>query len=362
MEGLLSAPVRQDWEGLVRCIRRDGVPDRVYHMELFIDREVQEEICARFGLLKGAAPAAPEFGWRRQLAVQRFLGYDYICTTLDDFELPLRWLTADDAGALAREGGRSFMEEHAGPITNWDDFEAYPWPDVDATSTRSLEWYSENLPDDMCIIATEYFGQAAEHLTWLMGYETLCYALYDQRDLVKAISDRLMEVHRRVLQRILAFDRVKVIWGSDDMGFRGGTLISPDDMRQFVLPEHKLMAQMTHDAGRPYILHSCGNLAPIMEDLIEDVDIDGRHSFEDVIEPVEEAYRTYGSRISILGGIDVDFLCRADEEQIRARVRRVLEQCMPGGGYCLGSGNSIANYMPLDNFLAMLDEGRRFSA
>ena len=362
MKDILSTPVEQDWEGLVRCIRRDGAPERVYHIELFIDREVQDEICRRFGLLKGADPGAADFGWRRQMAVHRFLGYDYVCTTLDDFALPLRWLKTDDAAALVRDGGRSFMEEHAGPITSWDEFEAYPWPDVEATSTRSLEWFSENLPEDMCIIATEYFGQAAEHLTWLMGYETLCYALYDQRGLVEAISERLGEIHRRVLQRILEFDRVKVIWGSDDMGFRGGTLMSPPDMREFVLPEHKLMAQMTHDAGRPYILHACGNLRVIMEDLIEDVGIDGRHSFEDVIEPVEEAYAADGDRISILGGIDIDFLCRADEASIRARVRRVLEQTMPAGGYCLGSGNSIANYVPVDHFLAMVDEGRRFSA
>ena len=99
-----------------------------------------------------------------------------------------------------------------------------------------------------------------------------------------------------------------------------------------------------------------------MADLLDDVGIDGRHSFADVIEPVEEAYESYSDRISILGGIDVDFLCRADEQQIRERVRRVLAQCMPRGGYCLGSGNSIANYVPVDNFLAMLDEGREFSA
>ncbi len=362
MSSQFSVPVEQDWVGLVRCIRREGTPERVHHVELFIDREVQMELDRRYGFLDGLDPDAPDFGWRRTLAVQRFLGYDYVCESVSDFGLPLKHLTTEDVGPLARGGGRSFMEEHAGPVTNWDEFEAYPWPDVDAMSTRALEWYSENLPEDMCIIATEYFGQSAEHLTWLMGYETLCYALYDQRDLVKAISDRLLAIHRDVLARILQFDRVKVIWGSDDMGYRNGTLISPDDMREFVLPEHKLMARMAHDAGRPYILHACGNLRGIMEDLLEDVGIDGRHSFEDVIEPVEEAYESYSDRISILGGIDIDFLCRADEQQVRERVRRVLAQCMPGGGYCLGSGNSIANYVPVDNFLAMLEEGREFSA
>ena len=41
-------------------------------------------------------------------------------------------------------------------------------------------------------------------------------------------------------------------------------------------------------------------------------------------------------------------------------MRHTLDLCMPGGGYCLGTGNSVANYIPLDNYLAMLDEGRRW--
>jgi uroporphyrinogen decarboxylase len=77
---------------------------------------------------------------------------------------------------------------------------------------------------------------------------------------------------------------------------------------------------------------------------------------------VIEDKRLYGDRIALLGGIDVDFLCRADEEAIRARVRRTLDACMPGGGYCLGTGNSVANYVPLESYLIMLDEGRRWAS
>lgn len=167
-------------------------------------------------------------------------------------------------------------------------------------------------------------------------------------------------MYRRSLRRLLAFDRVKIVWGSDDMGFRSATLISPGDLREFVLPGHKLMAEMSHAAGRPYLLHACGNLEEIMEDLIEDVGIDAKHSFEDTIESVIEDKAKYGDRIAYLGGIDLDFLCRSDEESIRSRVRDTLDACMPGGGYCLGSGNSVANYVPLDHYLAMVDEGRSY--
>ena len=67
-------------------------------------------------------------------------------------------------------------------------------------------------------------------------------------------------------------------------------------------------------------------------------------------------------RIALLGGLDLDFLCRASEAEVRRRVRETLDVCMPGGGYCLGTGNSVANYIPVENYLVMLDEGRRYTA
>jgi uroporphyrinogen decarboxylase len=63
--------------------------------------------------------------------------------------------------------------------------------------------------------------------------------------------------------------------------------------------------------------------------------------------------------MALLGGLDLDFLIRADEEKIRARVRETVRICQPGGGFCLGTGNSVANYLPLDHYLVMLDEGRK---
>jgi uroporphyrinogen decarboxylase len=355
-----STDVIPDWQELVAVIQRTRMPKRVHFIELFLDDEVQAALCERFSLYDGLSPADPFYDLRWQIKLQRFLGYDYVGCELENLPMPTTRIQIDDTAELKRAGGRAYQDEHRGLITSWDDFYKYPWPDPAQAVTRSLNWYSANLPDDMCIIAGGLFGHHAEHLTWLMGYETLCFALYDQRDLVKAITDKVMELSIATLKQTLEFERVKIVWGSDDMGFRSGTLISPDDLREFVLPGHRRMAQMCHAAGRPYILHSCGNLNTILPDLFDDVQIDGKHSYEDTIEPVTLAKKHYGNRVALLGGIDLDFLCRADEQQIRRRVRETLDQCMPGSGYCLGTGNTVANYIPLDNYLAMLDEGRRY--
>ncbi len=360
LQSPFSIPVTPDWRGLVQCIRREGEPARVHSIELFLDPEVQTHLCERYNLLDGLDPADPYFDQQRQVRLQRFLGYDYVRCGLEGLVFPLHRTAIDDTAGLKRSGGRAYQDEHTGPITNWEEFETYPWPDPNEASTRALEWYETHLPGDMCVIGSGGFAHFAEYITWLMGYETLCYALYDRRDLVAAISRKLIDTYRIVVRRMVQFERVKLVFGSDDMGFRTGTLIRPEDLREFVLPGHKLMAETAHAAGRPYLLHSCGKLDAIMDDLIDDVRIDAKHSFEETIEPVTTAKRRYGGRIALLGGIDMDFLCRATPAQVRQRVRETLEACMPGGGYCLGTGNSVANYLPLDNYLAMLDEGRRW--
>ncbi len=362
MKSLFSVHVTPDWKGLRRSMMREGTPERVHYIELFLDPEVSAAICERYGVLDGLDRDDPHFAERSQIAVQSFLGYDFVRCGPERLEMPLHYDTIADTAPLTREGGRNFVDEHKGPITNREGFEAYPWPDPHAASTRALEFYEENLPANMCVIGSGGFAHFAEYLNWLMGYETLCVALCEQRDLVAAISERLTDIFRVVLERMLQFDRVKIIWGSDDMGYRGGPLIGPDDLREFVLKGHKLMADMAHAAGRPYLLHSCGDLSLIMDDLIDYVGIDAKHSFEDTIEDVRQVKDTYGQRIALLGGIDVDFLCRASESDVRLRVRDTLEKCMVGGGYCLGTGNSVANYIPVDNYLAMLDEGRKFGA
>ena len=352
-----------DAEGLLRCLRRDGEPSRVYHMELFLDGEVKTELCRRYPILEGLDRSDPYFRLQADVRIQRFLGYDHIrCGAQVAWPRGGPQSTAgvvDDTGALPRAGGRGYVNEHKGYLTNWDEFEQMQWPDVAQADTRALEWYEKNLPEDMCLFGTSG-AHFYEHLSWLMGYETLCYALHDDRDLVKAISDKLIEMATAQAKLELQCSRVKGIWGSDDMGFRSGLLIGPEDMREFILPGHRTVAKLAHEAGKLFLLHSCGKLELIMEDLVEDVGIDARHSFEETAEPVVEVKRRWGSRVSLIGGIDMDFLCRAGEAQVRRRVRETLDVCLPGGGYCLGTGNSVANYVPVENYLAMLDEGRKY--
>ncbi len=348
-----------DWEGLIANIGGKGELERVYNIELFHDAEIADAIVERFGLASDIDRGGPDYERKKMIALNRFCGLDYVTAGLA-VELSFHRQVAEDTAGLKRAGGREFQDSHTGPIMSWADFEDYSWPDVESESvTQELQWYQENLPDDMCIIGG-LTGHFCEEVTWLMGYERFCFALYEEPDLVDAIAAKLRDFYIDYVRRLLEFDRVKAVWASDDMGFKTGLLFSAEDMRRLVLDNHKVLAQMCHDAGRLYLLHSCGRLDEIMDYLINDVKIDAKHSFEDTIEDVRDVKAGYGRKIALLGCIDVDFLCRSDEAAIRKRVRETLDICQAGGRFCLGTGNTVANYIPLDNYLAMIDEGRLY--
>ena len=141
---------------------------------------------------------------------------------------------------------------------------------------------------------------------------------------------------------------------NDDWGFKTQTMLPPEMLREFVFPWHKKIVQTIHKVGKPAILHSCGNLDKVMDDVINDMNYDAKHSFEDEIISVEDAYERWGDSIAILGGIDLDFLVRGSKEKIVKRSKGLLKQTRDRGGYALGSGNSIPPYVPFENYFAML--------
>jgi len=363
MAFLDGTKVVPDVDELLAVVRRQKKPRRVHHIELFLDREVKDVVWERYELGNGISESDPHYRLKREIRLHEFLGYDvfrfeFLPHTLH-FDMP--FVDANDTTSIGGQhrGTREWTEEHEGPIRSWKDFESYKWPSVSDIDLSSLEWFEKNLPENMGVY--DLTAHILEMISFLFGYETMCYKMADEPALVDAVAEKIGRYYVEYTNLLCGFDRVPLAWGSDDMGFKTATLVSPEFLRKTVLPWHRACADAAHDHDKPYLLHNCGNLEAIMEDLIEDVGIDGKHSFEDAIVPVTAAYRKYGGLISILGGIDVDFLCRADEPAIRRRVRDTLDVCMRGTGYCLGTGNTVANYMPVDNYLAMLDEGRKYA-
>jgi len=360
---------KPDIKNFVDVIFRRKIPEKPPLIELHIDKEVVRDIVENILNRKWVEPI-PDDTRSQEAYLQNYveccyrLGYDCIRLTGDfrfnsglHFDSQVR--KVEDTATLTR-GHRKWAEEGKGAISNWEDFEKYPWPSINDVDLWPLEFISKILPEGMGILACPSPGVFEIGLNNVFGYENLSFLLYDNPELVKAVFDKSGQLIYDYYKSILGFEKIAGIFQGEDMGFNTGTLIAPKFLKEYILPWHKKIAQLAHDYHIPYLFHSCGNLESIMEDLIDYVKIDAKHSFEDAIMPVTEFKAKYGHRITVLGGVDVDKLCRLEEKELREYIRMILDKCSLGGGYLFGSGNSIANYIPLKNFLIMLDEGLNY--
>jgi uroporphyrinogen decarboxylase len=75
---------------------------------------------------------------------------------------------------------------------------------------------------------------------------------------------------------------------------------------------------------------------------------------------IAEVKRRVGDRLCLMGHVDVDLLSRGSVDEVRAQVRHNIEVAGYNGGYCVGSGNSIPEYVTFENYMAMIDTAREF--
>jgi uroporphyrinogen decarboxylase len=361
---LLELPA-PDFAKLEQVLKGEKEPRRVHLVELHIDHEVLQTINERYlsepwigwDRPSGAPPTEP---YLRQLITLYYrLGYDCVPTLPVWVHHPSRrWQKTEDTAELSR-GEREWASEGRGLISSREEFELFPWDKI-RPDLSPCEFVAQNLPEGMkmTVMATLF-----EHvLETLLGYEGLFFMLYDEPDLVAQVFARWGQKVYDYYQSVIGLEGVGAIFHADDLGFKTSTLLSPDALRQHVFPWLKKYAALAHEHGKMFWYHCCGNVykTGVIEDLIEDVRIDAFHSFQDVILSVTDFKARYGDRVAALGGVDMDKLARLDEASLREHIRAILERCMPGGRFALASGNSIANYIPLQNYCIMLEESRRW--
>jgi uroporphyrinogen decarboxylase len=188
-----------------------------------------------------------------------------------------------------------------------------------------------------------------------MGLETFSIALYENRPLIERVFDRYADWAAALAERAggLGFD---VFATTDDMGFKTGPFFSPAIFRELVVPRYRRIADRL---AIRWVVHTDGNVAPFIDDLLS-LGIAGLHPIENGAMDIRAVKRRYGSRLCLLGNVDLDLLGRGTPEQVDEEVRTLIRDVAPGGGYIASSGNSLACYLRPENILAMTEAVQRY--
>jgi len=344
------APYRPDFERLKKTLLTEKA-DRVPLMELIVDEGIMGQFLGR-----------PLITLEDKIDFYRCAGYDYIkLSPIIDMNpaglTPVGGFRHSEASG--QDKARKWGSEGKGIISDWQAYEQFVFPEVRDEQFQIFEEAQRKLPVEMRVI-----GQYGDifTFTWeFMGFETFAFALVENPELVAAIFQRLGAIIYELFERMAQFDVVGGLFYSDDIAYHTGLMAAPAVFQQHLFPWMKKIGQLCSRKRMPYIYHSDGKLWEVMEDLLA-TGITALQPIEPKAWDIVEVKQRYGDRLALIGNVDVDLLARGTVDEVVAETKRLIKALGSGGGYCIGSGNTVPNYADPDNYRAMLETAWEYGA
>jgi uroporphyrinogen decarboxylase len=328
----------------LKAVLMGGVADRVPNIELVIDREIKDGFLGR-----------PTLNLADEIEFRYRAGYDYAWISVGMID-PAGTVNKDfvpDSDDQHFQGAdkRVWANEHGGAISNFRDVEAFSWPDPQRLDYSTFTEANKYLRPGMKIIAI--LGKIFTAAWELVGLERFSELMYDQPELIDDLVERIGQIQIEVLKKIIAFDSVGAIWTPDDIAYHTGPMVNPAWLKSKVFPKYKIMGELCRNAGKPFIYHSDGDLT-CMIDTIMDCGFNALHPIEPESMDIYELRKKVGNQLCLLGNIRVHTLSTGSPGQIRELVKDRVLKLGHKGAYCVGSSNSIPNYVPLEHYKVML--------
>jgi uroporphyrinogen decarboxylase len=347
-----------DFGRVRRALLRQGEGDRVPLFELSIHQSLKARLLGR-----------PIDGPQDEADFWRAAGYDFV-SIRSGVRSVVRGLHP-----VVKEWQRArypdsptggWVNEASGLIRTRQDFDEFPWPEPQDlggyNDYLSLDQYLQSmercLPFGMkLIVQLGYLFMGA----WqIMGFENFCVQLVDDPAFVQAVVDRLATSQQAVLETLLQHECVGAIWMPDDLCYNSGPVVAPRHYRKYIYPRYARLVERCHQAGLPVGLHSDGDLTKLLPDLV-DCGFDAIHPFEPPLNDIVAVKRAWGHRIAVVGNIDLKAtLIDGTPDAVEAEVRCKAAQLAPGGGWLIGSSNSIPDFVPFENYRALLAASLRY--
>ena len=243
-----------------------------------------------------------------------------------------------------------------GPCLHRPELSGYRFPDP-APEHRFAdlgEWCRRNRERYTIL----WVGDLWERATFMRGMQELLLdvALHPRfvRRLLEGIAGYILDTMRILFTRF-EFDGIAV---SDDYGTQAGMIIAPEAWRRLVKPLLGEIYALARRNGRTVFHHSCGDILPIIPDLIG-MGLDILHPIQPEAMDVLALKREFGRDLAFCGGLGTQrLLPRGSPEEVRCEVRRLKNELGRGGGYILEPGITLQADVPLANLLAMIEEAR----
>lgn len=204
-----------------------------------------------------------------------------------------------------------------------------------------------------------------ERMHALMGFEDAMIALLEEPEACYDLAGAIADHKIRQIEYVAKYYKPDYFTYLDDYAHKSGLFMSKQTFRTIFKPHLKRIVDAVHASGMIFRQHCCGKMEDLFEDFLElgITAFDPVQPYNDIPAMKEKAKGKAG----ILGGLDVQNVVdmeNATEEDIRAEVRRCINEYGEGGGYMVyGSSIYMRNEkqrQPGGRIWTVIDECKKF--
>ncbi len=247
-----------------------------------------------------------------------------------------------------------FFEDYSDP-SKVNDFD---WPDpakyIDPVECRRVV---ETAPKDMAVMGVIWSAHFQDTCA-AFGMETAMIKMLAEPEMYNAVNDKIVDFYLKANEIFYEETNGKLhaVLIGNDLGSQTGLMLSPDMIREFVLPGTKKFVEQAKSYGLKVIHHSCGAIYDIIPDLIE-AGVDVIHPIQALakgMEP-ERLKDEFADKVSFCGGVDAqNLLVNGAPQQVHEKVFE-LKTLFPTGLIISPSHEAILPDIRVENIKALFD-------
>jgi uroporphyrinogen decarboxylase len=239
------------------------------------------------------------------------------------------------------------------PLETWDKLDTYAFPDMEAEGRfDQAEALIKSNKENRFVVGYVWFT-LFERLWFLRGFKNCILDIMREDQRIYKLADMLVDFNIKATKKTLELG-VDAIFFSDDYGHQRGLIFPLKIWINFFLPRWKKMFSIVHKYGAINMLHSCGNVEPLIPYLI-DAGLDVLNPVQPQAMNIEALGEKYRGKICFFGGVDVQgTLPRGSKRDVENEVKHLIWTLGDeNGGYIGGTSHTILCDTPLENIKAM---------
>lgn len=182
-----------------------------------------------------------------------------------------------------------------------------------------------------------------------MGTENLCYAWYDEPDLMHEMMEFIADFTIEVSKPVLEHTDIDYVMINEDMSMKNGPLLSPDQYRTFIFPHMRRLVDFLKKNGVRYVVVDTDGNCEALIPLLMELGVDAIWPLERVAEmdPIK-IRKKFGRDLRLWGGVDKMELAKgkdAIDKHLAAMIPLIEE-----GGFIPTVDHMVSPDISLENF------------